>query len=175
MDERVRPACALPAKAEVVPPAPGRALPRSLAPVERENALDRAVHANIAGLSGGFSPMALALAATDWALHLAASPGRRADLLTGALSEQAALLQELPVTAVGGEPSSRPKRAEDRRFRAEEWQNWPFSLYANSFLAAERCWDEATSQIHGATRHHLALLNFAGRQALDSWLHRIFF
>ncbi len=168
MDERVRPAYALPAKAEVVPPAPGRALPPSLAPVERENALDRAVHANIAGLSGGFSPMALALAATDWGLHLAASPGRRADLLMGALSEQAALLQELPGTAVGGEPSSRRKRAEDRRFRAEEWQNWPFSLYADSFLAAERCWDEATSQIHGATRHHLALLNFAGRQALDS-------
>ena len=176
MDERVRPVYAVSAKPEAVQPAPGRTLPPPLAPVERENALDRAVHANIAGLSGGFSPIALALAASDWALHLAASPGRQATLLISALSEQAALFAEMPVNALGpvtalghpGEPSSRPKRAEDRRFRAEEWQDWPFSLYADSFLAAERCWDEATSQIHGTTRHHLAVLNFVGRQALDT-------
>ena len=69
-----------------------------------------------------------------------------------------------------GSGGDAPKRgaAEDRRFAAEEWRQWPFSLYAEGFLAAQRWWDEATSQIHGATRHHLALLNFIARQALDT-------
>jgi polyhydroxyalkanoate synthase len=40
--------------------------------------------------------------------------------------------------------------------------------YAEGFLAAQQWWDEATSQVHGATRHHLALLNFISRQALDT-------
>ena len=69
-----------------------------------------------------------------------------------------------------GSGGSAPKRAgaDDRRFAAEEWGYWPFSLYAEGFLATQRWWDEATSQIHGATRHHLALLNFITRQALDT-------
>ena len=58
--------------------------------------------------------------------------------------------------------------AEDRRFRAEEWGRWPFSVYADAFLAAEGWWDEATSEIKGATRHHLEMVNFVARQALDT-------
>ena len=60
------------------------------------------------------------------------------------------------------------QRAQDRRFRAEGWSQWPFSLYADALLAAQRWWDDATSQIHGASPHHLALINFVGRQALGT-------
>ena len=69
-----------------------------------------------------------------------------------------------------GSEGDAPKRAgaDDRRFAAEEWRQWPFSLYTEGFLATQRWWDEATSQVHGATRHHLALLNFIARQALDT-------
>ena len=113
--------------------------------------------------------MGVAEAAFDWALHLAASPGRQAALALSALSKQAALLQS---GSLLGEASgdSAPERVtmDDRRFAAEEWRHWPFSLYAEGFLATQRWWDEATSQIHGATRHHLALLNFIARQALDT-------
>jgi polyhydroxyalkanoate synthase len=73
-----------------------------------------------------------------------------------------------PARGVQGGETSKRAGAEDRRFASEEWAQWPFSLYVAGFLAAERWWDEATSQIHGATRHHLALLNFIGRQALDT-------
>ena len=65
-------------------------------------------------------------------------------------------------------PTQRQGRAEDRRFRAEEWRQWPFSFYADAFLAAESWWDEAASKVHGASPHHLALMNFVGRQALDT-------
>ena len=114
--------------------------------------------------------MGVAEAAFDWALHLAASPGRQAALALSALSKQAALLQTSASLSSEGSGGDAPKRAaaDDRRFAAEEWRQWPFSLYAEGFLAAQRWWDEATSQIHGATRHHLALLNFIARQALDT-------
>ena len=96
--------------------------------------------------------------------------GRQAALALSALSKQAALLQTSASLSNEGSGGSAPKRATagDRRFAAEEWRHWPFSLYAEGFLATQRWWDEATSQIHGATRHHLALLNFIPRQALDT-------
>ena len=144
--------------------------PSSLSSVANEDPIDRFTHAKIAQLSGGFSPMGVAEAAFDWAVHLAASPGRQTALALSALSKQAALLQTSASLSREGSGGDAPKRAgaDDRRFAAEEWRQWPFSLYAEGFLAAQRWWDEATSQIHGATRHHLALLNFIARQALDT-------
>jgi polyhydroxyalkanoate synthase len=56
---------------------------------------------------------------------------------------------------------------QDKRFRDDSWQQWPFALYAEALLASERWWDEATRGIHGATPHHLALINFVARQTLD--------
>ena len=61
--------------------------------------------------------MALALAAMDWALHLAASPGRQTTLAMTALSRQSALLQGTRLSARG--QTDEQGRAEDRRFRAE--------------------------------------------------------
>ena len=144
--------------------------PSSLIAVANEDPIDRFTHAKIAQLSGGFSPMGVAEAAFDWAVHLAASPGRQTALELSALSKQAALLQTSASLSREGSGGDAPKRgaAEDRRFAAEDWRQWPFSLYAEGFLAAQRWWEEATTQIHGATRHHLALLNFIARQALDT-------
>ena len=41
---------------------------------------DRVAHAYAARATGGLSPIAVALAFSDWALHLAAAPGKQADL-----------------------------------------------------------------------------------------------
>ena len=169
MDELVKRAHAK-SPAVAVPSILAPSRPSYLSLVENEDPFDRFTHAKIAQLSGGFSPMGVAEAAFDWALHLAASPGRQAALVLSALSKQAALLQTSASWSSEGSGGSAAKRAgaDDRRFAAEEWRYWPFSLYAEGFLATQRWWDEATSQIHGATRHHLALLHFISRQALDT-------
>jgi len=159
-----------PAANVAVPSIPAPSPPPSVRSAENESPLDRFTHAKIAQLCGGFSPMGVAEAAFDWALHLAASPGRQAALALSALSKQAVLLQTSRSSSPEGSEGDAPKpvTADDRRFAAEEWRQWPFSLYAEGFLATQRWWDEATSQVHGATRHHLALLNFIARQALDT-------
>jgi polyhydroxyalkanoate synthase subunit PhaC len=154
----------------VVPPVSPPPIPPLPAAIGAENPLDRISHANIARLAGGFSPMAIAEAAFDWALHLAVSPGRQSALALSALAKQASLAQTAfkPLRAGGDGAAEERRRPDDRRFGAEEWRRWPFSLYVDGFLAAERWWDEAASGVHGASPHHLALLNFLGRQALDT-------
>jgi polyhydroxyalkanoate synthase subunit PhaC len=154
---------------EVLPPISPPVAPPPPHAIGAENPLDRAVHANIAKLCGGFSPLAIAEAAFDWALHLWVSPGRQTDLALSALAKQALLAESTfePLRA-GCDGRASHGRSDDRRFGAEEWRRWPFSLYAEGFLAAERWWDEAASEVHGASPHHLAFLNFLGRQALDT-------
>lgn len=171
MDSPVdRPRASPSAARAAVPPTFAPPVPPLPASIEGENPLDRVAHANIAKLSGGFSPMAIAEAAFDWALHLAVSPGRQCALALSALAKQASLTETAlqPFRASGDRNAAARARPEDRRFAAEEWRQWPYSLYADGFLAAERWWEEATSEVRGASSHHLAFLNFLGRQALDT-------
>ena len=77
----------------------------------RAEALDGLLHAQAAELWGGLSPITLALAATDWALHLATQPAQTSRLVSEALgmathSARAALTQ-----------SHLPRDASDRPFR----------------------------------------------------------
>ncbi len=134
-----------------------------------ETPTDRILHAALARLSGGFSPMGISEAWFDWAVHLGTSPGRMAEITQAGVTE-AARVTELMMSTASGQGVCAPcarSLPHDKRFRDESWQQWPFAIYAESFLAMERWWDEATRGIHGATKHHLDLLHFVGRQALD--------
>ncbi len=138
-------------------------------PAPPETYLDRTIHAAIARMSGGFSPMGLAEAWFDWAAHLSVSPGRMGELAQHA-AEEACELSDMAFKALGGETTCAPcdlALPQDKRFRHDSWKQLPFALYAEAFLMMERQWDEATKGVHGATSHHLQMLNFAGRQMLD--------
>src|SRR5437764_3351732 len=58
-------------------------------------ALDRALHAVAARLTGGLSPAAVRLAFADWLLHLATSPGKQMALAFDALQTSSRLAQQL--------------------------------------------------------------------------------
>ncbi len=85
------------------------------------------------------------------------------------MTEAAHVAETLMETAAGRGTCNPCARSlpHDKRFRHESWRQWPFAIYAESFLGMERLWDEATRGVHGATKHHLDLLHFVGRQALD--------
>jgi NAD(P)-dependent dehydrogenase (short-subunit alcohol dehydrogenase family) len=57
-------------------------------------ALDRALHAVAAGLTGGLSPAAISLAFADWLLHLAISPGKQMALVVEGLQTTPRLVQQ---------------------------------------------------------------------------------
>ena len=49
--------------------------------ISMEQALDKGVNSSLARFTGGVSPIALAAAYADWALHLSSSPGKQLQLM----------------------------------------------------------------------------------------------
>src|SRR5262245_37483094 len=62
---------------EKVVETPPATVPESRVVPSAYDLLDRSMTAEIARFTGGLSPAALALAFADWAIHLAASPGKK--------------------------------------------------------------------------------------------------
>jgi polyhydroxyalkanoate synthase len=130
--------------------------------------LDRALNAGMARVTGGLAPSALMGGFFDWAAHLATSPGKQLELATQAMRGGVENLAFAAGCACGtaGDPS-RQALPHDSRFRAAEWQHFPFNLCAHSFLSVERWWEAATTGIRGVSKQHQDMATFAARQLLD--------
>jgi polyhydroxyalkanoate synthase len=125
--------------------------------------------AGIARLTGGLAPSALAGAYFDWAVHLAASPGKQYELAAQAIDAAADIAAFAAGCARGA--ASDPCRCalpQDNRFRAAAWRTFPFNVYAHSFLTMERWWEAATTGIRGVSSQHERAVTFAARQVLDT-------
>ena len=117
--------------------------------------LDRAVHAAMSQATLGLSPAALAGAFFDWWVHLALSPARQIDLTRQAVTGVADNFAFAAQCALGS-PGDLCKCAlpQDDRFRAPDWQAFPFNVYAHDFLSIERWWEAATTHVRGVSQHH---------------------
>ena len=131
--------------------------------------LDRSLHARTARLTGGLSPAALALAYVDWAMHLAAAPGKRTQLAEKAVRKSMRLFAYACRCALWDDQSTPciEPLPQDRRFTGEQWQQFPFNLVYQSFLLTQQWWHAATTSVRGVTLHHENVVEFASRQILD--------
>ncbi|KVD89637.1 poly-beta-hydroxybutyrate polymerase [Burkholderia sp. ABCPW 14] len=131
---------------------------------------DFAKEAALAKLTSGLSPAALQLALSDWLIHLAAAPGKRAELMSLAM-KHAALLTEYLLEATTGRTPAAPAQPSpgDRRFRANVWQLEPYRFWHQAFLLAEQWWRAATREVPGVSRHHEDVVAFSARQMLDTF------
>lgn len=129
------------------------------------NPLDLGLQSAVAKMTKGISPIGLSLAFQDWLMHLAASPGRQSELISllhrysiewGPVLAQAASAEYHPVDV-----------ASDARFADHGWSNWPFNVFAKSFLQTQDFWQQATTGIRGVSSHHAQIVNFVARQLLD--------
>ncbi len=140
-------------------------------PASAADRLDPAVRAAMARALSSISAASATLAFTDWALHLAASPGKRIDLVQMAIhqGEQLTRYAGACMGTIGNRAASAvsPPVAPDRRFAAPEWQQWPFNLMHQSFLLTEQWWSAATHGVWGVEKHHESKVAFAVRQVLD--------
>lgn len=122
--------------------------------------LDQRLHAAMAPLTGGLSPVSLSLALADWSWHLALAPGRQMELaaLATRLANDTLRIRDDDSKGVGATD-------DDPRFRHEAWGAWPFSQMRAGFRNAEAFWLEAAC-VPGMTAHHTDLTQFFARQWL---------
>ncbi|HXY58047.1 MAG TPA: alpha/beta fold hydrolase [Methylocystis sp.] len=131
--------------------------------------VDRTLHAGLAHLTGGVSPAAMAGAYWDWAIHLAAAPGKRLALAQQAASKWnrfAAYVARCDFRDADAEPFIEPL-PQDRRFSAPAWRIYPFNLLYQSFLLNQQWWHAATTHVYGVTKQHENVVEFTARQWLD--------
>lgn len=143
-----------------------------LCPPETEDGaalpLDRLVNATLAKMSLGISPLALPAAYLDWAMHLALSPGKQAELghkalrkmLRFALYANSGMGQDQSATCIKPLP-------QDRRFDDPAWQKPPFNFIYQSFLLGQQWLHNATTGVRGVSKHHEQVVEFATRQIFD--------
>jgi polyhydroxyalkanoate synthase len=136
--------------------------------VKAPDELDRYVTALMGRFTHGVSPYSIALAYTDWLLHLSGSPGKWMHLLEKAIEKDQRWLSYASSAWMGKpcEPCIAPL-PQDRRFGGEAWQQWPYNVIYQGFLLNQQWWHNATTGIDGVSRHHEQVVEFITRQLLD--------
>jgi polyhydroxyalkanoate synthase len=119
--------------------------------------------------TAGLSPAALTQAFFDWYVHLVVAPGKRLELAQRAVNAaiDSCTYGLRSTLGLDAEPSARAL-PHDVRFRAPSWQNFPFNVYAHNFLAIERWWEAATTNLRGVSQRHDEMAAFTARQILDT-------
>jgi polyhydroxyalkanoate synthase len=160
-----RPSASVPAAAQ--PPAQLPAVVPPPQPPQHSHPhdpLDRAALGALAKLSGGVSPHAFIEAWSDWAHHLARSPGRQMELAEHA---QQNLLKVMALATRPGSPPPFAPQPYDKRFADPGWQTFPFQLWQQGFLAVQDWWDHATDPLRGLRPEDADRTRFLARQTLD--------
>uniref|UniRef100_UPI003F492F8B PHA/PHB synthase family protein n=1 Tax=Cupriavidus yeoncheonensis TaxID=1462994 RepID=UPI003F492F8B len=124
----------------------------------RAERIDRLLHAALARVTGGASPASLGLAWTDWAWHLAISPGKQVALAQQMMRPWRDRSPDLP--------SPDPEDG-DPRFADPDWNRWPYDLVRDMFLHIDSFWQSATTGLRGVSPHHAQVVSFAARQWTD--------
>jgi polyhydroxyalkanoate synthase len=131
--------------------------------------IDRAMHAMAGRLTLGISPAAVVLAYFDWLVHLGVSPGKQAELVQKAIRK--AVRFWVYAARAASDPQAPPcciePLAQDRRFEADAWRQWPFNMIYQSFLLTQQWWFNATTDVRGVSSRHEKVVEFVARQLLD--------
>lgn len=137
------------------------AAPAHSAPATPFETLDKMAHAGVAKATSGLSPSVLGEAWMDWAVHLAVSPGKQANMMQKALQNVQAFWSE----ALG---ISQPEASSDRRFASQNWQKYPFNVLSQTHLRTGRWWQEAMTDVHGVSPAHENLMAFVAGLMVDT-------
>ena len=145
--------------------------PTDVEPAAKLTSVDRLIHVMLGQAMGGVSPASLGLAWMDWGAHLAMSPGKQAHLLEKAQRKVARLALRHMRGLHHGEPQPPciQPLPHDHRFDDPAWGEPPFDAIYQSFLLLQQWWHNATTDVRGASKHSLDMVNFISRQMLDMY------
>jgi len=124
--------------------------------------MDEMIHAELSKLSMGLSPIALAVAYADWAMHMSFSPGKQL-----AMVQLAHQLFQDTLAQQSDTPLPSNLLVKDSRFDDPAWSTWPFKLLKDNFQA-NQAWFKEFTHVAGMSKHHEHLMRFFTRQWLDA-------
>ncbi len=127
-------------------------------------AMDRTAHAAVAKATSGIAISVLGEAWMDWAVHLAASPGKQLQLIESAMVNAQTLWAKALGAGTAANGSGAPP---DRRFAGDGWRYYPFSLWSQAHLLTWQWWQDATKGVHGVAPPHEDLMAFVAGQLVD--------
>jgi polyhydroxyalkanoate synthase len=132
--------------------------------------IDRAFRAALAKMTGGLSPTIFATAWADWALQLAASPGRQWLLQQDAINRGLDTIG-FAARAASGEklsPGEGLEATANGRFAADAWQQYPFNVWARSFENSAAWLKGLPQDVQGLKPYHAELVQFTVSQWLEA-------
>ncbi len=131
--------------------------------------IDYTTNALTAHFTHGVAPRVLTMTYMTWLLHLVTSPGKQTQLVEKAWRKLTRfMIFGLQHTGGPGScPSCIEPLAQDRRFRAAAWQQWPFNLTYQAFLLTQQWWDNAMTGVPGVSKEDENIVAFVTRQWLD--------
>lgn len=131
--------------------------------------IDRIFHFTLAKATCGLSPASTINAYNDWMLHLAFSPGKKLRLIHKALEQQQRYILHSLCEMRGDIEECENLIPNDRRFKDDIWQKFPYKQYYIHFLLTQEWWEEATTNVSGLAKCHQNKLSFLTRQILDMY------
>lgn len=123
--------------------------------------VDKLFQAELAKLTLGISPAALASAYFSWFTQLLQSPGRLLELNLYPILHGSDFIKNIL-------SEKKPAGGEDVRFHSENWELPPWRFCAEAFLQVEDWWRRATVDISGTPSHVERTMSFIVRQVLDA-------
>ncbi len=138
---------------------------KRLLPPEKAREIDHQLRSQVASATRGVSPVDVAAAVVDWAGHLVLSPGKLLSLAESMARDGVELAK---IGARAGQPdtSDLPPIA-DRRMLSEDWQKWPFNIFAHGHRLAKGLAIEATTGVDGVSKDHEQLVSFLANQIVE--------
>ena len=143
------------------------AQPQSLLPNFISGNADRLLHATMGKFTGGLSPAALSSAWLDWAMHLAISPSKQAEIVEMGVRQWERLGHLLMHAQDGSCEHCIEPLPQDPRFRDPAWDQWPYSVVYQSFLLGQQWLSISMRGVRGVTKHHEQVMDYTTRQAMD--------
>lgn len=128
--------------------------------------IDNELKAFLSGICKGMSPIEIIISCIDWSSHLAIAPGKQLQLAQSLIKKllQLGIYTAAPLLDQKIDVSVSKL---ERRVSSENWQQWPFNVFAQAHQSSKDWWQEATSDVAGASRGHQELVKFAGELVLD--------
>ena len=138
---------------------------KRLLPPEKAREIDHQLRSQVASATRGVSPVDVAAAVVDWAGHLVLSPGKLLSLAES-MARDGVELAKIG-TRVGQPDTSGLPPIADRRMLSEDWQKWPFNIFAHGHRLAKGLAIEATTGVDGVSKDHEQLVSFLANQIVE--------